>query len=405
MRFDIGVVATHIYPALGYGGVSVSAFKLTQAWGNQFDIKICLCSSDASEKGLIISDDVKLNSNVKVLLYRAYFFKRWGFGLGAIMSLYYLCKNSKRVYIHGVATWPTTLAAFICVILRTPFVVAPRGGLMKEHVEFIKNNKSVKHIFYKNITYPLLRRSNLIHCTSEIEAMDIKNYIKPAPPTVIYPNGIKLNGYPKISLTEISKNNLIMSYVGRISHEKGINSFLKAWLTVKRSNDLFLIAGGSAGLDGDIYFKEFLELVKQSKGAIVYRGYIDEGDVNKMVQESHYLVLPSGLEGDVRENFGNVVAESLTLGRPVIVSSGLACDFLHERGIGLIFDRNVRSAEDVILRAINQDSVSWAKMALDARRYAEEFLDISKISAGILVAIEMATGGNDSSSTLIKMDN
>ena len=32
MKFDVGVVATHITPALGFGGVAVSSAKLTNAW-------------------------------------------------------------------------------------------------------------------------------------------------------------------------------------------------------------------------------------------------------------------------------------------------------------------------------------------------------------------------------------
>jgi len=46
----------------------------------------------------------------------------------------------------------------------------------------------------------------------------------------------------------------------------------------------------------------------------------------ELLATSNFLVLPSGLEeaGGMRENFGNVVAEAMASGRPVLVARGLA---------------------------------------------------------------------------------
>ena len=147
-------------------------------------------------------------------------------------------------------------------------------------------------------------------------------------------------------------------------------------MKVKRPVDKFLIAGSGAALALDPYFEEFQAIVSQSGGAIEYGGYLDSSEVNKLIETSHFLVLPSGLDGDVRENFGNAVAEALALGRPVIVCKGLVWDDIETSEAGLVFDRHMDAAVDVIQRATKTKEKGWIHMAENARHYAEQHLDI-----------------------------
>lgn len=379
MTFDVGIVATHVYPALGYGGVSVSAARLTAAWAKNASRLIGLCASNASGNSFINAKDVRLGHNVKVTLYRSYWFKRWGFGLGAIGTIFKLCRQSKTVYIHGIATWPSTLGALICCLLQRPFVIAPRGGLMPEHVEHIRQNKLAKWIFYSYLTFPTLRRARVIHCASDIEANAVREFVGRNMRVVIFPNGINLEPVQEPQAC-LGKQALFLCYIGRISPEKGINSFLRIWLKVRRPGDIFIVAGGNSEIERDIYFEEFLELVAQSKGSIDYRGYVDRTGVSKIIDASHFLVLPSGLDGDVRENFGNVVAEALAISRPVIVCRGLAWDNLESIGAGFVFDRNLNAVDAVIRRVAMISKEHWWEMTTHARNYAENNLDINVVA-------------------------
>ena len=87
MTFDVGMVSTHVSPAKGYGGVAVSAARLAAAWARVPYRRILVCASNASEKSTIKTKEVVLGNNVKVDLYHAWLFKRWGFGFGAIARL------------------------------------------------------------------------------------------------------------------------------------------------------------------------------------------------------------------------------------------------------------------------------------------------------------------------------
>ena len=375
MRYDVGIVTTHVRPALGFGGVAVSGARLAAAWADVSSRHIGLCSSNASEKEPISDEDVRLGANVDVRLYYAGWFKRWGFGLGAIPRLIAICRRSRVVYLNGIATWPTTLGAIICCLYRRPFIVAPRGGLMPEHVKHIRLNKPAKWMYYRLLTFPWVKRARALHCTGKMEANGAGEWLGENMPIVIAPNGIELLPVPSIR-PPLIEDKLVISYAGRISHEKGINTFLRGWLKARRPGDIFRVAGASSGVAEERYFKDFQEIVRKSGGAIEYHGYLDTQGVNRLIADSHFTVLPSGLDGDVRENFGIVVAESMAMGRPVIVCKGLEWDEVEPLGAGFTFERNAEAATSVVRRAVSISGDMWSSMAAQARKFAEERLDV-----------------------------
>lgn len=370
-RPDVGVVATHIPPALGYGGVPVTAAVLTKAWA-ECGHEISLVASDESTAGRLKPSDVRLGDSVSVGLFRCYGFRRWGFGLGAIPKLLSLCITAPVVYIHGIATWPSTLAAVFCALLRRRFMVAVHGGLMPEHVALIRREKPHKWLYYKWLTFPTLRRAVAIHCTSETEAQGVRDVLGRDARILLVPNGVDsrgvaVAGYP-------GKAGVQICFLGHIQREKGINAFIRAWLRSRGAADRLVIAGRS--VDGP-YFEEFKSLLKQAGGAIAYRGYLDRAEVMELLADSHFLVLPSGLEetGGMRENFGNVVAEAMAAGRPVLVARGLAWDQVEARGIGFVFDRSEASVLGVLRRVRALSPSDWERMSKNARQYVERQFD------------------------------
>jgi glycosyltransferase involved in cell wall biosynthesis len=372
---DVGIVTTHIPPAKGYGGVSVTAGVLTRAWAER-DHKMVLVASDESISGRLRPEQITLGEQVDVRLYRCYGFRRWGFGLGAIPELFKLCLRAPVVYIHGIATWPSTLAAVFCTVLRRPFMVAVHGGLMPEHVDLIRRQKPHKWLYYKWLTFPTLRRAIAVHCTSDTEAEGIRNVLGEDARILLVANGIdsrdlKVAEYP-------AGEGMKLCFLGHVQQEKGINAFIRAWLKVRSPSDRLVIAGRS--VDG-AYFEEFQALVEQAQGAISYRGYLERGEVMDLLAASHFLVLPSGLEeaGGMRENFGNVVAEAMAAGRPVLVARGLAWDHLEAFGAGFVFDRTEASVCDVLRKAQSLDSLEWERMSWNGRQYVEQQLDPVKL--------------------------
>ncbi|MDP1667300.1 MAG: glycosyltransferase family 4 protein [Methylobacter sp.] len=372
---NVGIVTTHIPPAKGYGGVSVTAGVLTKAWAERGH-KMVLIASDESIAGRLRPEHVRLGEQVDVRLYRCYGFRRWGFGLGAIPELFKLCLQAPVVYIHGIATWPSTLAAVFCTLLRRPFMVAVHGGLMPEHVDLIRRQKPHKWLYYKWLTFPTLRRAIAVHCTSETEAEGVRNVLGEDARILLVPNGIDSRD---LNVAEYpAGEGLKLCFLGHIQQEKGINAFIRAWLKVRNPEDRLVIAGRS--VDG-AYFEEFQALVEQAQGAISYSGYLERGEVMDLLASSHFLVLPSGLEaaGGMRENFGNVVAEAMASGRPVLVAKGLAWDHLEAFEAGFVFDRTEASVCEVLRKAQTLNSVEWERMSRNGRQYVEQQLDPVKL--------------------------
>lgn len=376
---NVGIVTTHIPPAKGYGGVSVTAGVLTKAWAERGH-KMVLIASDESIAGSLRPEQVCLGEQVDVRLYRCYGFRRWGFGLGAVPELFKLCLQAPVVYIHGIATWPSTLAAVFCSLLRRPFMVAVHGGLMPEHVDLIRRQKPHKWLFYKWLTFPTLRRAIAVHCTSDTEAEGVRNVLGDDARILLVPNGIdsrdlKVAEYP-------AGEGMKLCFLGHIQQEKGINAFIRAWLKVRNPGDRLAVAGRS--VDG-AYFEEFQALVEQAQGAISYSGYLERNEVLELLASSHFLVLPSGLEeaGGMRENFGNVVAEAMAAGRPVLVARGLAWDQLESFGAGFVFDRTEASVCDVLRKAQSLECLEWEQMSRYGRHYVEQQLDPIKLGERI----------------------
>lgn len=383
-RSELAVITTHISPALGYGGPAVSVAVLIKAWA-RMGHKLEVSSSDASEEQALTYQDVDLGRNVGISLYPTYWFKRWGFGLKAISHIFGTCRRAPFVYINGVATWPTTLAALICWVLKIRFVVSLRGGLMPEHIYEIKHKKIHKWLYYRLLTLPTLRRAAAIHCTSTVESKSARRILGRRNGIILLPNGIDTQKIKAIPMPSYA--GLMFCYVGRISREKGINAFVRLWLERRKENEKFFVAGSGYG----DYFTQFKEIVRQSEGAVVYKGYLNRAGVMNMINNIHILVLPSGLEGtNVRENFGNTIVEAFALGRPVMAARGLAWDYIEDKHLGFVFERSTSSAREALARVQNTSIHGLQQMGAAARRYAEENLDSNSIAERLWEAITSA---------------
>lgn len=361
----LAVVATHLRPALGYGGVAESTAELILAW-RAAGRDVSVLTSDGTRGPPLTTGDFEKTLHAPVSLYKAQLSVRWGFGLGVLTKALSILRRTDVTYVSGIATWPTTIATLYARLLGRPYVVALRGGLMGEHWKSIEANKPLKALFYRHLTFPALRHAHGVHVTTELERVQAEAIVPNIRPIVI-PNGFSLPGADDI-VPPPPHRGVRLLFLGRIAPEKGVLSFMKRFLEVGDAEDELRLGGAPEAE----YGAQVTEACAQSTN-VKYLGVLGRDVLLQALREVDALVLPSGMEGGVRENFGNVVVEALLAGRPVMVTRGLAWDQIDADGVGVTFDRTGSDMAGAIakLKALIATEGLWARCADYARsRYS-----------------------------------
>lgn len=360
----LGVIATHLRPATGFGGVAECTSELIVAW-RKAGRTLLIASSDGSCGRRFRPSEYEEALQGPVDLYRAQLAVRWGFGLKAPFVIANAIRRADRVYISGIATFPTTVAGLLAVLLNKPYVAATHGGLMPEHWAEISQRRPWKALFYKLFVFPILRRAIAVHTTSTIEAQAARNVL-PGLKVFIAPNTYDFLDRGEPSSFPDVRDGLRLLYLGRLAPEKGILGFARAFAATCGPNDRLVIAGQPKGA----YGAEVIDLCRASN-ALDYVGVLERDQLTSAFDAAHALVLPSGVDGPLQENFGNVVVESFAHGRPVVAVRGLAWDQAEADGMGLLLERDLGNLAQALsdLRAKAADP-AWPSRV---RRYADAF--------------------------------
>lgn len=116
-------------------------------------------------------------------------------------------------------------------------------------------------------------------------------------------------------------------YVGRISHEKGVDPLVDAW--VDGALDIPLVIVGSGPLEAELKERA------RANPAITFAGRLPVEEACQAIAESELLILPT----KCYETFGRTVLEAYAMGTPVISSRGTAPgDLVVEDRTGYLVD-------------------------------------------------------------------
>lgn len=232
------------------------------------------------------------------------------------------------VHNHSVFLWPTMAAARAAKKLSVPYVISPRGMLVRDLIR--RKSSFVKRAWIRLIERRNFANAAAIHFTSQRELDDARETRIPIPRPFVVPNGIDVIPRP-----DVPRDPNTVLYLGRINWKKGLDRLIAAL----PANAKLIVAGN----DEENLTPKLRELARGRD--VEFRGAV-YGDAKwELLARASAFVLPS-----LSENFGNVVVEAMMMSTPVIVSPevGVASD-VESAGAGVV-TRDFASAIGDLLR-------------------------------------------------------
>jgi glycosyltransferase involved in cell wall biosynthesis len=264
-----------------------------------------------------------------------------------------LGRNLKRearhfdiAHLQTVFLWPTWRAASYARAWGLPYVISPRGMLVRDLIE--RRNRTLKSAWIKLFEKTNLRRASAIHVTSSIEADELKALALALPDIVVIENGVEpqqIAGPISSDVLAATKDSPYILFFGRLSWKKGIDTLLEAFARTKIGH--LVIAGtDDEGLSHKL--RTTISDLGISHRVHIIARTISGADKDHLFRSARFFALTS-----VSENFGNTVLEALAIGLPVVVTPGVgAAEIVVRAKGGLVVPKDateLRKAFELLL--------------------------------------------------------
>jgi glycosyltransferase involved in cell wall biosynthesis len=280
-------------------------------------------------------------------------------------------------HLHGVFTWPVTCAAREAERAGVPYVLSPRGMLVRELIR--RRGRVRKELWLRAFDRRTVARAAWLHATSELEAADLAELGLPATPVVVIENGVEPlptledSVLLRSEVREVLGRDDLILFVGRLSWKKGLERLVRALSELERGH--LVVAGGDHGF-GDTLRRRVTELGLDARVTLV--GEVAGPEKAALYRSARVLALPSD-----HENFGNVVTEAMSAALPVVVTRTVgAAPLVAAAGAGRVVDLTPESiaealsellADDVLREALGQAGLRAALETLSWTAIAERF--------------------------------
>jgi glycosyltransferase involved in cell wall biosynthesis len=299
------------------------------------------------------------------------------------------------VHIHGL--WSPYLAAFALTARRhrIPYIVAPHGMLEPWSLDV---HAARKRFALKAYQGWVLENAAAIHATSGPEAQNLRRLGFRNTPIFVVPNTVDepkpwqggsrnsatggalgaggglgtggrlgTGGAAGGESTPLGAGTLpvrerVLLFLSRVHPKKGLEMLLAAWNELRPSHWRLLIVGS-----GERHYLNQLADYCKTHGVpnVDFRPHTEAEARENLFRSASAFVLPT-----YSENFGNVVAEALIRGLPVITTTGTPWSGLREHGCGWYIEPELEDLKRAIREVTSADCGTLAAMGEKGRRYA-----------------------------------
>lgn len=357
------VVPTYL-PAVRYGGPIYSVHALCRALADRgHDVHVYTTNVDGpGVSGVSLSDPV-LREGVKIRYFpcglgrRVYRSPAMGRALAANAGKFDV------LHLHSVYLWPTLAAARAARGANVPYVLAPRGMLVRDLIER-------KSRLLKTAWIALFERTNIaeaaaVHVTSELEQAELAKLGLPVRRVAIVANGIDVPNPIHPCRRGATQTPYVLS-LGRINWKKGLDRLIAA-MTYAPNTDLLI-----AGNDEENYQPRLEAMVRELalSGRVRFLGPVRDEEKWDLMRSAALFALPS-----YSENFGIAALEAMACGCPVAVTPevGLA-RVVGEAGAGIVIGGEAKdigtAISDLISDPIRRSAMGTAGKALAGQKFS-----------------------------------
>lgn len=262
------------------------------------------------------------------------------------------------------------LSPFVARSARThdiPYVLEPLGMFTPIVRSLLK-----KKIYHGLLGRRLVAGAEFIVATSAQEKKELVSSGLESQRIVIRRNGIDLSEFSNLpergqmrSRFGIQPDERILLYLSRLSPKKNPEMLMRAFAKLDLPRTKLVLAGPNES--GYLEKLQRIRAELELESSIIFVGPLFGNEKISAMVDADIFVLPS-----TNENFGNVIAESVAAGTPVVITNkcGIA-PYIKDR-VGLVVSPNQHELEQAIVTLLSNTSL-YKRLELACSDVAKEF--------------------------------
>jgi glycosyltransferase involved in cell wall biosynthesis len=350
------------YPAIGWGGPVTATYNLAK--------KLAECNHEVT---VYTCDALDYNTNMnikrKVIMPEGFeirYFKnrskhlQYFFTPGMILSIFKNANKFDIIHINSYRQFQDMISFFILYFLKKSYVLTAHGSVLSDG-----KGRLYKKTYDFFIGKKLLVNAKKIIAFRKEQAEDYEKLGVKKNKIQIIPNTTDIEKLPKKgtlrNLFNISDNEKIIMYLGRIDRKKGVGVLIEAFAKIKIENIHLVIVGPNFD------FKEKAKLMVKDleiEEKVHFIGLLDKTKKYEAYADADIVVCPSFYEAGISA----VIMEAASVAKPLIISEHIGfSDEAREFNAALTCKpNNIQDLQEKILNLLN-DFKSAKEMGLRAQ--------------------------------------
>lgn len=278
--------------------------------------------------------------------------------------------NFDVIHQHGAWLPISVLSSFTKINNGATFLLQPHGYFENYRLELSKTKKKISYFLFEKKNIELA--DMLIACShDEYEKL---RELFPNKDIAVIPNGVPESFLKSKSKGDYfkdqkygGKKNLL--FLSRIHSLKGLDRLFEVYseLDQARREDWNLIIAGEGE---SIYIDSLKDLIDKLgiKNNVFFEGPVFGEDKINIMSSANFFVLPT-----FNENYGIVIAESLSRGVPAITTKGAPWSLLNQENCGLWVDNDNTGIKNGLIKAFNMTEEEMSVLKENCLKVSEEY--------------------------------